>query len=139
MREVEAAEFVPLRQCRKGVRAGDGSVGFGANFDVGDDERRVHAGGGEILLDGGGVHPRIIDRQVRALVEQVPADLYSGGLASVVGVLFESETEDGDALAVDRVKKRADDFLDEAALLPVVKMDHLPPVFGDVREVEGVA
>jgi hypothetical protein len=43
------------------------------------------------------------------------------GFAGVVGVLFEGEAEDGDALAGDGVEEGADDFFDEAGFLPVVE------------------
>ena len=97
------------------------------------------AGLDEILMDGFRLDLRIVNREVGALVEQVAADVDGGGFAGVVGVLLEGEAEDADALAVDGVEERADDFLDEAAFLPVVEMDHLAPVFGDVGQVEGLA
>ena len=62
-----------------------------------------------------------------------------GGFASVVGVFFKGKSKDADPLAVDRVIKGADDFLYEAALLPVVEMHDLAPVFCDVGQVKGIA
>ena len=72
-------------------------------------------------------------------MQQIAADMDGGGFASVVGVFFKGKSKDADALAVDRIIKSADDFLHESALLPIVKMHDLTPVFCDMGKVKGIA
>ena len=115
------------------------SVGIGAELDVGGDELWGNARVDQVLVDGLLADPWIVDGEVGAFVEEIAADVDGRGFAGVVGVLFEGKTEDANALAVDRIIKGADDFFDEAGLLPIVELHDLGPVLGHFRKIKGIA
>ncbi len=137
--EVEGAEFIPLGERGKRVGPGGGGVWIGADFEVGGEDFLGDAGVGEVAADGVRVDARVVNGELGVLPEEVAADMDGGGFAGVVGVLFEGEAKDGDALAIDRVEEGTDDFFHKARLLPIVEMNDLPPVFRDMGEMEGFA
>ena len=79
-------------------------------------------------------HFGVVNMNFGLFVEKVAADVNRGGFASVVGVFFEGEAEEGDLLARDGVKEGGDYPFNEALALVVVHLDDLLPVFRDFGE-----
>ena len=60
-------------------------------------------------------------------------------IPGIASVLLEGETQNADFLPRDGVEERVDDLLGEALLLVVVHGDHVPPVGGDLVQVQLLA
>ena len=99
--KVERAEFIPLGEGGEGVCAGGGGVGIGSDLDVEVDDVLRDADFEEIPMDRFCAHLRIVNDDVGVFRDEVADDIDGGGFTGVVGVLFEGESENGDALAVE--------------------------------------
>ncbi len=109
---------------------------FGAGNDL---EIRVLRAAEDVAADFVLRHLGIIDDHFGILREQVAADRDGGGFTCVVGVFLERESENGDALAGDRVEEFANDARGEAMLLPVVDLHDAFPIISDFRKAEMAA
>eukprot|EP00760_Papus_ankaliazontas_P012579 PhM_4_TR15406/c0_g1_i1/m.8621 len=132
-------ELVPLREHNNSVRTLACLVGVGDDVGVARDLFGGDAGVFEVLDDLALGHLRVVDVEVRALLQQGVAHEDGRGLARVAGVLLERKAEDGDGLAGDGVKHRLHDLLGEAAALVVVDVDNLVPVVRHFGQIEALA
>ena len=121
------------------MRSIGGLVGIRDDLDVEIDDVLGDADFEEVAVDGFLGDAWIVDDDVGVFGNEVAADVDGCGFAGVVGVFFEGETEDGDAFSGDGIEESADDFFDEARLLPIVHSDDGFPVGGGFWEAEGFA
>mmetsp|Transcript_25416 Transcript_25416/g.53173 ORF Transcript_25416/g.53173 Transcript_25416/m.53173 type:complete len:266 (-) Transcript_25416:741-1538(-) len=134
-KKVKPSKLVPLGQHKDGVRASRGVVGVGDALD----QCLLPVGEAQAKRRRLARHARVVDAQLRALVEQRLAHVKGGRVARVVRVLLVGDTPHGQLLAAHRVEHGSHDRARETPLLVVVKREHVLPVVSNLRQPEGAA